>query len=373
MRREHVGDDLHAAVDGLGEVLLLDLDDAGDIVLFRHEVRVGDLVFVDDRVADLIEEGVVDAEEFAVPRGAAEETAQNVAAALVRGEDAVRDHHGGGADMVGDDAQGRVDGLGLAVARTGDLADLVGDAHDGVDIEQGVDALTHDGQTFEAHAGVDVFLDEIGIVAVAVVVELGENDVPDLDIAVTVAAGAAGGAAAAVLLAAVKVDLGAGAARAGAVLPEVVLLAETGDLFGGHADLVAPDGKGLVVVDIDGGVKALRIHADPLRRGQKFPRPGEGFVLEVVAEGEVAQHLEIGAVAGGVADVFDVAGADALLAGRDAAAGRLLFAGEPGLHRGHAGVDEQQRSVVLRNEREARQAQMAFALKKGEVFFSQLV
>ena len=41
----------------------------------------------------------------------------------------------------------------------------------------------------------------------------------------------------------------------------------------------------------------------------------DGLVLEVIAEGEVAQHLEEGAVAGGLADVLDIAGADALLAG----------------------------------------------------------
>jgi hypothetical protein len=50
-------------------------------------------------------------------------------------------------------------------------------------------ALAHAGQALEAHAGVDVLLLELGVVAVAVVVELGEDDVPDLDVAVAVAAG----------------------------------------------------------------------------------------------------------------------------------------------------------------------------------------
>ncbi len=36
------------------------------------------------------------------------------------------------------------------------------------------------------------------------------------------------------------------------------------------------------------------------------PSPGDGLFLEVIAEGEVAQHLKEGAVAGGVADVLDV-------------------------------------------------------------------
>ena len=96
-------------------------------------------------------------------------------------------------------------------------------------------------------------------------------------------------------------------------------------------------------------------------------------MLEVVPEGEVAQHLKVGAVAGGVADVLNVAGADALLAGGHPAAGGLLLPGEPGLHGGHARVDQQQAGVVLGDQREAGQAQMALALKKAEKHLPQLV
>ena len=46
---------------------------------------------------------------------------------------------------------------------------------------------TH-GQTLQTHAGVDVLLGQLGVVALAVVVELGEDVVPDLHIAVAVAA-----------------------------------------------------------------------------------------------------------------------------------------------------------------------------------------
>ena len=99
----------------------------------------------------------------------------------------------------------------------------------------------------------------------------------------------------------------------------------------------------------------------------------DGLPLEIIPKGEVAQHLKIGAVAGGMADVLDVAGADALLAGGHAAAGRLLLPGEPGLHGRHAGVDEQQGGVVLGNEGKAGQAQMALGLEKGKEHLAQLV
>jgi hypothetical protein len=82
---------------------------------------------------------------------------------------------------------------------------------------------------------------------------------------------------------------------------------------------------------------------------------GDRLVLEIVAEREIAEHLEEGVVAGGVADIVEIvmlaAGADAFLRrGR----GRIrpgLEAREDVLERHHAGVDEHQGRVVLRDER----------------------
>ena len=53
------------------------------------------------------------------------------------------------------------------------------------------------------------------------------------------------------LLAPVEVNLGAGAAGAGAVLPEVILLAQADDAVGVDADLLGPDIESLVVVLVD--------------------------------------------------------------------------------------------------------------------------
>ena len=155
------------------------------------------------------------------------------------------------------------------------------------------------------------------------------------------------------------------------MLPEVVLLAEAEDTLSGDADLFVPNFKCLVVVLIDRGIETLLLQSADL--GQEFPAPRDCLVLEIVAEGEVAEHLKIGAVAGGVTDVVNIARADALLTGADAAAGRLDLALEIGLHRRHAGVDEQKRAVVLRDERKAGQAQVSLALKEGEEHLAQLV
>ena len=275
--------------------------------------------------------------------------------------------------MVGDNTQGDVLLVAVAVVSAGDLADLVGDVHDGINVEQGVYLLADAGQTLQAHAGVNVLLLQFGVVVVAVVVELGEDVVPDLDIAVAVTAHGAVGLAAALLGTTVVVDLRAGAAGTGAMLPEVIALAETEDALSGNANLLIPDLESLVIIHVDGRIQAVRIQAHPLGAGQELPAPGNGLVLEVVTEGEVAQHLEVGAVAGSLADVLNVAGTDALLAGSNPAAGRDLIAGEPGLHGSHAGVDQQQRCVILRDQREAGQAQVTLSFKEAQEHLAQLV
>src|SRR3546814_12959307 len=75
-------------------------------------------------------------------------------------------------------------------------------------------------------------------------------------------------------------------------------------------------------------------------------------LLEVVAEGEVAEHLEKGVVPGGVADVLEIvvlaAGADAFLRGGRAPVGPRLRAGEDVLELHHAGIGEEKRWIVAR-------------------------
>ena len=51
-----------------------------------------------------------------------------------------------------------------------------------------------------------------------------------------------------------------------------------------------------------------------------------------------------------MADIVDIAGADALLAGANALARRYLLALEPRLHRSHTGIYEQDGFIILRNQ-----------------------
>ena len=117
--------------------------------------------------------------------------------------------------------------------------------------------------------------------------------------------------------------------------------------------------------EIDGDQQAVL--RQPVLLGDQVPGELDRAVLEVVAEREIAEHLEEGVVAGGVADVLEVvvlaAGAHAFLRGRGARVGPLLGAGEDVLELHHAGVGEQQGRIVARHERRRRHDLVAVAAK----------
>ena len=90
----------------------------------------------------------------------------------------------------------------------------------------------------------------------------------------------------------------------------ILLVGQAGDLL--------PQIEGLVVVDIDGDQQPVVRQAEFL--GDQVPGELDRALLEIVAEREVAEHLEEGVVARGVADIVEVvvlaAGAHAFLRGR---------------------------------------------------------
>ena len=179
--------------------------------------------------------------------------------------------------------------------------------------------------------------------AVLLAVVLGKDEIPELQEAVAVAAGLAVGAAAANLLAHVKVNLRARTAGAGGASgPEVVVLAQAGDMILGNAQ-GAPHIVGLVVLGKDSKVQAVERQLELLGNELKGPSAG---LLGDATKGEVAEHLKEGQVTAVLADAIDVVGADALLARDCADLLHGLLALVILLKLVHAGVGKQQRRIV---------------------------
>ena len=288
-----------------------------------------------------------------VAHAAPEDPAQHVAAALVGRQHPVGDQHHRGAHVVGDDPQRDVGALLVAVLLLGQLGGPVQHPPHGVDLVDVVHALQERGHPLQAHPGVDVLAGQLAedrevlLAGPFTADELHEDQVPDLQVAVLVGDRSP---FAAVLRAAVVIDLRARAARPGhAHRPEVVGHAAALDPVQRNADVAVPDVRGLVVVVEHGDPQPVFGEAEAavrLRAGQQLPGVRDRLFLEVVAEREVAQHLEERAVPGGLADFLDVRGAHALLRGGGPPERRHLLAEEVRLERRHPGVDQEQGRVV---------------------------
>ena len=335
-----VGKDRKTCVNGRIKALLLHGEHLLNIVSLGLKLGICATALANGNPHHVQKEGVVNAEKLTVTASAANDTAKHVAASLVGGDHAVRDHKHGATNMVRNDTDRNVVlGIG-SVGLAGNAANGINHLADRIDLKHIVHALHDAGETLKTHTRIDVLLYKLGIVAVSVVVKLRENVVPDLHVTIALTAGLAVRRATAVLFTAVKVDLRAGTAGTCAVFPEVVGLAKSYDMLLGNADDVTPQRIRLLVLLVDRGPKKVLGNFKRLR--QKLPCPRNSLVLEVIAKGEVAKHLKEGAVTRSKPDAVKVGGTDTLLAGRHAAAWRLLLTSKVFLHGRQARVDQKE-------------------------------
>ena len=285
---------------------------------------------------------------------AAHDAAEHVASALVRRQHAVRDQERRGAQVIGDDA---VRSLLRAVRRhLGELSDRANQRAEQVDRIIVVGALQHRGDALQPHAGVDRGPRQVDARAAGLLLELHEHEIPDLDEAVAVGVGRTRRPAGNLVAVVVEDFRARPAGTSVAHLPEIVGAGDPDDARIGQPGDLLPQIVGLIVIDIDRRRQLVLGQAEFL--GDEVPGKLDGAILEVVAEREVAEHLEEGVMARGVADVVEVvvlaAGAHAFLGGRGALIGTLLEAREDVLELHHAGVGEHQGRVVARHQRRRR-------------------
>ena len=224
--------------------------------------------------------------------------------------------------MVGDDAERRHGLLLRSVPERGSGG--IDQVTEQIGLEHALDALQDAGHALQPHAGVDRGTRQRHALLLRHLLELHEDEVPEFEEAVAVLLRAARRSAPDVL-AAVDEDLRARAARTGiAHRPEIVRGRDADDAVVGEARDLLPETERLVVVVVDGDEQLVLLQPEFL--GDQVPGELDRALLEVVAEREIAEHLEEGEMARGVADIVEVvvlaAGAHAFLRGGGALIGR---------------------------------------------------
>ena len=136
-------------------------------------------------------------------------------------------------------------------------------------------------------------------------------------------------------------------------LPEIIFFVEPENAALRNSSHFLPQLLGIVVLAKDGEIQLVLRQAVLL--GDQLPGVRDGFALEIIAEGEIAQHLEKRVMTPRVADVVQIvvlaAGAHAFLRRRRARVVPLLDAQKHVLELVHPRVGEQQRRVVGRHQR----------------------
>src|SRR5437588_672316 len=221
----------------------------------------------------------------------------------------------------------------------------------GASLMAGWVAIDHRADSLQTHTRVDALALEVGAFSGLITIPLHEDEVPDFEEPVAawmLAVGAAIGLPAPVLAAPVVVDFRIRTARPGrAGRPEVVVVAEAPDALFRNAGF-HPDRIALVVIVVDAGPKATLV--EPQVLGQEVIRVRDRFLLEVLAEGEVPQHLKKGQMVPVGAHQIDIHGTKNLLAGGRPRVRRFGLAQEIGLELHHAGTGEQQRRIAERDQ-----------------------
>ena len=223
-----------------------------------------------------------------------------------------------------------------------------------IGLEIAVHALEHGGDAFQPHAGVNRRLGQIEALAAGKLLILHEDQVPHFHEAVAILVGRSRRAARDGGTMVVE-NLRTGSAGAGiAHGPEIGVGGDADDSLVGKARDLAPQFEGFIVGGVNRDGEAIL--GEPQIAREEFPGEFDRVFLEIIAEGEIPQHLEKREMAGGVADIVEVimlaAGAHAFL-GRGRAHIRPLFgAGEGVLELHHAGIGEKKRGVVARHSGE---------------------
>ena len=150
--------------------------------------------------------------------------------------------------------------------------------------------------------------------------------------------------------------------------PEIILLIHSEKGVRAHTHIVCPDACSFVILAEHGDVELISGDGKIFR--DQFPGPGDRLLLEIIAEREIAQHLEKSVMPGRAPHLLQIvvfaAGANALLGGAGAVIVALLAAQKGILELVHAGIREEQRRIIRGDQRGGTHHTMSTAFEEAQ-------
>ena len=272
--------------------------------------------------------------------------------------------------MVSDDLERDVLLRIFAINDTGYFRGVFDDGKEQIRLEVRLLILQHGSQSLKTASRINILVLKRIVLTVFRAVKLRKDEIPDFEVAITITADSTVWAAAAALFTKVDVDFRIRTARAGPNLPEIVI--EFHDMILRETGLLSPDGGCFIILRIDRDPKLFLRQIQNIR--QELPRPGNRLFFKIVSKREVAEHFKIRLMTRRAPDVLNISRTYTALARRDTRARRLHLARKERFERRHARADHQERWIVCRDERSARQPQMPLFLRKElQIRFSQFI
>ena len=256
--------------------------------------------------------------------GTAQDTAQYVTASLIGRQYTVGNQCRYGTGMVRNNLQGYICAFIIVIRYACTFCCSLDNRENQIRFKVRFTMLQYGCQSFKTGAGIDIFMFQRFIGTVRHLIELSEHEIPNFKIPVTVAAGCAIRIVAAVFRSLVKEYFTVRTAWTFADFPEVIL--QTGDMAFLYAAIVMPGIISLLIIRIYSDIESIFIEFDDFR--QKFPCPMNSFLLEVVAEGEIAEHFKKCMVTRSTTYVFKVPCAHTFLTCCDTMTRRYQFTGK---------------------------------------------
>src|ERR1700690_3274684 len=214
------------------------------------------------------------------------DASQYITTTLIGRYHSINDQERARADVVRDHAQTG----GIEILRTGDFRRGADQRLEQIDVIVAVHTLHDRRDTIKAHAGIDGRFGQGHQHAVRRAIVLHEYEIPDFHIAVAVLVDgtrrSAGNPRAVIVEYFGAWTAGSGFAHG----PKIRLFAQPGTARRIDADFLGPDAFGFVVLGEHRDPEALL--RDPERTGNEIPGEVDRFAFEIVAEAEIAEHLE---------------------------------------------------------------------------------